>query len=131
MQKQNPQSKNELLSILLAGFWISVSEFLRNELLFKHLWVDHYKTLGLKFETTPVNGFIWFVWSLVFAVIISKLLSKFSRRETLIIAWVVGFLMMWLTLFNLQVLPIALLIFAIPLSLLEAWLAIVIIKRAE
>jgi hypothetical protein len=43
--------------------------------------------------------------------------------------FVAAFVMMWLTLFNLQALPVALLVFAIPLSLLEIWLAIFILKK--
>ena len=42
--------KKTILPILLATIWISVSEFLRNELLFKSYWIEHYKNLGLVFH---------------------------------------------------------------------------------
>ena len=62
------------LAILAAGGWITASEFVRNELFFKHYWVDHFAGLGLKFATLPVNGFLWTLWSFGLAAVIAKLL---------------------------------------------------------
>jgi len=121
--------KKNALSIILAGIWITASEFLRNELLFKQIWVEHYKSLGLQFETLPINGVIWMLWSFLFAALIAILLKKFTFKETLIIGWISGFILMWLTLFNLQVLPLILLAYAIPLSLLEVFIAEIIIQK--
>lgn len=120
--------KSSILSIMLAGLWISISEFVRNEFLFKKYWTDHYSSLGLSFETLPINGILWFVWSLLLAFIIFKLLPKFSFIETVILTWLAAFLMMWITAYNLQVLPINLLLFAIPLSIIEILVASLIIK---
>ena len=121
--------KKAIISIGLAGLWISISEFIRNEFLFKSYWVSHYEALGLKFETAPVNGVLWLVWSMVLAGVVYALLKKFSFREALAIAWVMAFVLMWITVFNLQVLPLGLLIFAVPLSLIEVVVAGVIIKK--
>ena len=114
---------------MAAGIWITVSEFLRNEILFKNYWVEHYGSLGLKFATLPINGLLWMVWSFALAFMICKLLEKFSFHETMILAWLSAFVMMWITIYNLQVLPILLLIPAIPLSLVEVIVAGWIIKR--
>lgn len=120
-----------LLPILLSGLWITTSEFVRNELLFKSYWVEHYESLGLEFVTKPVNGIIWTIWSFLFAALIFVLLKKFSIKETLLIAWSIGFVLMWLVSYNLQVLPLQLLIFAVPLSMLEVGVAIGFLKLSS
>lgn len=119
----------KVIVVILAGIWITLSEFLRNEIIFKNLWENHYVSMGLSFETLPINGFLWVVWSFLFAFLIMRFLEKFSFKETVVISWILGFLMMWITLFNLQVLPVILLFFAVPLSLLEIVIAGFIIKQ--
>lgn len=121
--------QKKFIAIFLSGVWITFSEFLRNEILFKSYWVEHFSSLGLKFETLPVNGFLWFVWSMLLAYFIFRLLQKFTPRDTLFIAWIAAFVMMWITAFNLQVLPLGLLIFAIPLSVVEVIVAVAILSR--
>jgi len=117
------------LPVLLATIWISISEFVRNELLFKSFWVDHYKGLGLTFPSAPVNGAVWGVWSLVFAVAVYIISKRFSLFETAALSWVVAFVMMWLVIGNMGVLPYGLLVYAIPLSMLETLVAAFIVKQ--
>ncbi|MEZ4898546.1 MAG: hypothetical protein R2806_17030 [Saprospiraceae bacterium] len=121
----------KLLPVLLATLWISLSEFVRNEYLLKSYWTSHYSQLGLTFPSAPVNGAIWGVWSLVFALVIFVLARKFSQWETTLLAWVIGFVMMWLVIGNLAVLPFGILPAAIPLSLLEAFLATWIVRQFQ
>ena len=118
-----------ILPILAATAWISISEFVRNEFLFKSYWVDHYRDLGLIFPSEPVNGAVWGIWSLVFAAAIYIISRRFSLLETWLLSWAVGFILMWLVVWNLDVFPVRLLIFAVPLSLLEAYLAAWIILK--
>ncbi len=120
--------QTKILPILLASVWISISEFFRNEFLFKHLWLDHYKNLGLIFPSEPMNGAIWGVWSVLFAIGIWLVANKFSFWETIAISWLFGFVLMWISIGNLGVFPFALLYFAIPLSLLEVVIATIIIN---
>lgn len=115
--------------ILLAGVWITVSEFIRNEILFKSYWTDHYRALNLTFETKPLNGFLWVVWSMLFAWVLSQLREKYSMQESMAIGWTAAFVMMWITAYNLQVLPIGLLMIAVPLSLLEIFVALRILSK--
>ena len=121
--------KLPIIPVGLAGLWITASEFIRNELLFKPYWTSHYQGLGLTFETKPLNGVLWLVWSMIFACIIQQLIGRFSFRRSVAIAWVAGFPMMWITLFNLQVLPLGLLVFALPLSLIEVLVAALIMRK--
>ena len=121
--------KSIILPILLATIWISISEFVRNQLLFKSYWIEHYQGLGLTFPAEPVNGAMWGIWSLLFAIAVFILAKKFSLWETTLLAWFVGFVLMWVVIGNLGVLPPGLLVFAIPLSFLEAFLASFIVKK--
>jgi hypothetical protein len=121
--------KHQILKIIFAGFWITLSEFLRNEVLFKSYWVNHFSSIGLQFTTSPVNGIIWIIWSYILAYIIFKLLQKFTFIETFILAWLAAFAMMWMVIYNLQVLPMALLLIAVPLSALEIVVAELIMKQ--
>jgi hypothetical protein len=122
--------KKPFLAIIIAGIWITVSEFLRNELLFNSYWVNHFSSLGLKFATLPINGMLWMIWSFILAFIIFNLLKKYSFKETMLISWLAAFVMMWITIYNLQVLPLMLLVFAVPLSIIEVLVAGLIIRKA-
>lgn len=119
--------KHKYFVIVSAGLWIAVSEFVRNELLFKQLWVDHYHSLGLEFITLPRNGILWIVWSFLFAWLLFQFLRKFSFKDTFVYSWIIAFVMMWITTYNLQVLPLKILFAAVPLSLLEVWIALLIL----
>jgi hypothetical protein len=71
------------------------------------------------------------VWSLLFAIAIYFIASKFSTIQTVIISWLVAFLMMWVVVGNLGVLPYGILWFALPLSIIETVVAALIIKKFQ
>lgn len=121
--------KRAVFSVLLATVWISISEFVRNSFLVHDAWLAHYQNLGLTFPEQPVNGAVWGIWSLVFAIIIYVLHQKFTFWQTGLLSWIIGFAMMWLVIGNLGVLPIAILPYAIPLSILEVLVAVFIINK--
>ena len=118
-----------ILTVISATIWISISEFLRNEILFKSYWIMHYKSLGITFPSEPINGAVWGIWSLLFAIAIFIIAKRFTLLQTTFLSWFIAFVMMWVAIGNLGVLPYGLLIFAIPLSLLEAFIATLIIKK--
>jgi hypothetical protein len=109
--------------------WISISEFVRNEFIAKSYWTGHYEKLGLVFPAEPINGAIWGLWSLLFALAIFIISKKFSLLQTTFLSWFVGFVLMWVVAWNLGVLPVGILFIAVPLSLLEAFVASFIIKK--
>ena len=121
--------KEMILPILLTTIWISISEFVRNEFLLKSYWTEHYENLGLVFPSEPINGAVWGLWSLCFAIVIFIIAKKFTLLQTALISWFLGFVLMWLVVGNMNVLPFGILPFAIPLSLLEAYIASLIIKK--
>jgi hypothetical protein len=121
--------KKTVLPILLATIWISISEFIRNTFLVHNFWLKHYQKLGLVFPEQPINGAVWGIWSLCFAIAIFIIAKKFSLLQTTFLSWFVGFVLMWIVIWNMSVLPTGLLLLAIPLSILEAFLASFIIKK--
>lgn len=113
--------KSPVIPVILATVWISIHEFLRNQLLLADVWEAHFAELGLTFPAKPINGAMWGVWSLIFAIFIYLLSKKHSLIETTLIAWIAGFLMMWVVIGNLSVLPYSVLPYAVPWSVLEAY----------
>lgn len=121
--------KTETLPILLAAVWIALSEFARNQFLLKSLWVNHFEKLGLIFPTDPVTGTAWGIWSLMLAISIFILARKFTLLQTTMLSWFIVFAMMWLVLGNLVILPHLLILYSLPFSILETFVATWIIKR--
>ena len=124
-------SRRLIVAVFAPTLWISFSEFFRNEILLKSYWTEHYEKLGLEFPSEPVNGVVWIVWSLMLAAVITFLLRETTLRKTLVITWVMAFLMMWVVIGNLSVLPTILLAFAIPLSVIEIYVAARIIQYVD
>jgi hypothetical protein len=121
--------KRIIFPVFTAAIWISISEFLRNQVFFKNYWIDHYGELGLVFPAEPANGAIWGVWSILFATLIYFIAKKFTLLQTTFLCWFAGFVLMWTVIGNLGVLPFGLLIFAVPLRVFETFMAAWIIKR--
>lgn len=119
----------KVLAIFSATVWISVSEFARNETFLKPFWNEHYQNLGLTFPSEPVNGAIWGVWSLCFAVVLFFLSLKFSYWQSVALGWLAGFALMWLVTWNLLVLPLSILVYALPLSILETVIAVWLLRK--
>jgi hypothetical protein len=115
--------------ILLATVWIALSEFVRNQFLLKSYWIKHYESLGLIFPSKPINGALWGVWSLAFAIAIFIISRRFSFLQTALLSWFSGFVLMWIAIENLGVLPRGLMLIAVPLSLIEAFLASLIVMK--
>jgi hypothetical protein len=117
----NLQSRN-IMAVILTGIWVNASEYFRNEVLLKKYWIDHYQALGMTFPSEPKNGMIWVAWGFLFAIAIYLISRKFNLIQTALVSWFMAFVLMWVVTWNLNVLPSAILIYAVPLSLLEAFL---------
>jgi hypothetical protein len=115
-------SSRSITAVLLSGLWVNASEFVRNEVLLKTYWVDHYQSLGMIFPSELKNGVIWIAWGFLFAAAIYVISRKFNLIQTALISWFMAFFLMWVVTLNLKVLPSAILFYAVPLSLLEAFI---------
>jgi hypothetical protein len=111
--------------------WISIHEFVRNQFVLLNIWEAHYSSLGMVFKTEPVNGMVWGLWALVFSLVLYRLSKMMSLGENILWGWVIGFILMWLVIGNMQVLPYATLLYAIPWSLLEVAGSVWIIHRMK
>ena len=118
-----------ILSVILTGIWVNACEFVRNEVLLKRYWVDHYQSLGMTFPSAPINGMIWVLWGFLFAIAIYFISRKFNLVQTALVSWFMAFVLMWVVTWNLNVLPSAILLYAVPLSLLEAFIGSYICAR--
>ncbi|MDH2915545.1 MAG: hypothetical protein PXX77_01580 [Gallionella sp.] len=116
----NLRSRN-ILAVALTGIWVNASEFFRNEVLLKSFWTGHYQSLGMTFPSAPHNGMMWVLWGFLFATAIFVISRRFDLLQTTLIGWLVGFVLMWIVAWNLNVLPGGILTYAIPLSLLEVF----------
>jgi hypothetical protein len=118
-----------ILAVTLTGIWVNASEFLRNEILLKTYWVDHYQSLGMTFPSEPLNGMVWVAWGFLFAMAIYSISRRFNLIQTTLVSWFMGFVLMWVVTWNLHVLPGAVLMYAVPLSLLEAFIGSCICRK--
>jgi hypothetical protein len=121
--------KNIVLPILLTGIWINFSETLRWVFFVEPYWVEYYQNLNLTFPTGLINNIIWMIWGFSFAAIIFIISRKFTLLQTTLLSWFVSFVMLWIILWNIEMLPIGYLWFVIPLSLIEAFIATLICKK--
>ena len=108
-----------ILAVALTGIWVNASEFLRNEILLKTYWVEHYQMLGMTFPSEAKNGMLWVVWGFLFAIAIYFISRRFNVIQATLLCWFMAFVLMWIVTFNLNILPGDILVYAIPLSLLE------------
>ncbi|HPR29346.1 MAG TPA: hypothetical protein PLI03_08365 [Chitinophagales bacterium] len=121
--------KKVIFPVLLAMIWISIHEFVRNQVVLTQHWTDHYASMGLVFPADPVNGAVWGVWALLLAGFIRIITPKFSFMETVFLSWLAGFIMMWVVIGNMGVLPVQILPVAVPWSLLEVFGAVWITRK--
>lgn len=124
----NVRSKS-IIAIFLAGVWVNASEFFRNEILLKKYWIEHYQSLGLVFPSSPVNGILWMVWGFLLALAVYLISRKFNLLQTTLLGWITAFVLMWMVLWNLNVLPVPIFVYAVPLSLPEVLIASYICRK--
>jgi hypothetical protein len=109
-----------VLAVALAGVWVNLCEFVRNQVLFLPQWQAHFRDMGLVFPAQPVNAMLWVVWSFLLAGMAFAVSRRFGLWQTTFIVWVAAFVMMWVVIWNLAVLPVGILPIAVPFSFIEA-----------
>ncbi len=122
-------SSRSVLAVFATGVWVNASEFFRNEWLLKHYWTAHYESLGFTFPSAPLNGMVWMLWGFLFATVIYLVSRKFDLKQTVLLSWLTGFVLMWVVVGNLGMLPMGILVYAVPLSLLEVFVGTLICRK--
>jgi len=118
-----------VLAVLLAGVWVNLCEFVRNQLLLLSQWQAHYRGMGQVFPAQPVNALLWVVWAFLLAGTVFAITRRFGLWRTTFLAWVMAFVMMWVAIWNLSVLPLGILPVAMPFSFIEVLGAALICRR--
>ena len=121
--------KRYFLAVAASGVWMNASEFIRNELVIKHVWVGGFEEIGLSFPSAPVNGLVWVVWAFIFCAVLAALNMRFNVLKSAIICWVTGFGLLWIAMWNIGILPKGLLYWAVPWSFVEVYVAAFICSR--
>lgn len=117
-----------IIAILLTGIWVNSSEFFRNTILLKTYWSSHYQFLGVTFPYDVMNGIVWLVWGFLFAIAIYWISRKLNLIQTTLACWFMAFVLMWFITWDLT-LPNEILMYAVPLSLLETFIGAYICKQ--
>ena len=124
--------KNTILPILLTGIWLNISGTIRWIYLIEPYWHEKYIYLNLEFPAEPINNIIWMIWGLMFAIVIFILSKKFSLIQTTLLSWFMVYVMMWIVVWNVGVLPTRMLWINIPLSFIDAYVgALICIKLSK
>lgn len=114
--------KKNIWPILVTGIWINLSETLRWIFLIEPFWIEKYQLLNLTFPGENVNMIVWMLWGFLYATTIFILSKKFKLVQTTLLSWFIAFVMMWIVVWNVGVLPTEMLWYNIPLSLLETFI---------
>ncbi|MDZ7698454.1 MAG: hypothetical protein U5R49_16520 [Deltaproteobacteria bacterium] len=120
--------KKITLAVVISGIWITASEFVRNVVMFKSYWLNKYSALGHPFPSSPINNLLWVAWCFFLAGCTVYLVRKLSFVGAVLITWILGFVMMWIVMWNLSVLPTGLLPVAAPWSFVEVIVAVLIAR---
>jgi hypothetical protein len=105
--------------ILLVSLWINIIETLR-WILFAKPDIDmHFKAANLVLPNEPINNLLWLIWGIIIAVMIFIVSKKFKVLQTTFIVWITVYVMHWIALWNMAVLPINILWLAVPLTFIN------------
>lgn len=121
--------KKTILPILITGIWINLSETLRWLFFIKSYWVEHFEKLGLVYSEEPINLIMWMIWGFLFATLIFILSKKFTVFQTTLLSWLSVFVMMWVVVWNIGVLPVDMLWYNAPISFVEIFIGALICRK--
>lgn len=121
--------KKIIIPILTTGIWVNISETIRWICLIEPYWFEKYEQLGIIFPKEDINLIVWMIWGFVYATIIFILSRKFTLVQTTIYSWLVVFVMTWIVLWNIGILPTKMLWYNVPLSILETFVGALICKK--
>lgn len=121
--------KKSVLPILVTGLWINISETILWIFLVKSYWIDRFDKLNIQYIEEPINMAVWGIWGFSYATVIFILAKKFTLIQTTLLSWSMVFVMMWMVVWNVGVLPTKMLWFNAPLSLIVTFVAVWICKK--
>jgi hypothetical protein len=114
--------------ILLVSIWINIFETLRWMLFAKPEIDMHFQAVNLVLPNEPINNLLWLIWGIIIAVMIFIVSKKFKVLQTTFIVWITVYVMHWIALWNMAVLPINILWLAVPLTFINVLIGVLISK---
>lgn len=117
------------IAILAAAVWISLLEFLRDQYFVQSYRIEQNQLHGFMYREEPLMGSASGIWSLFLAIFIFLMTRKLNQWHATIAAFTGCVLLMWIINGDLRVLPARLLLFALPLIVLESFMAVWIIRK--
>ncbi len=118
--------KKAIWHILIISLWINIAETLRWLLYSKAYFLEVYQSLNLVLPFGPIYLILWLIWGILLSTIIYIISKKYTLLQTTVMIWIMAFLMVWITLFNLNVLPLSMLWLVIPLSFIDILVGVLI-----
>jgi hypothetical protein len=86
----------------------------------------YFKEANLVLPNEPINNILWMVWGIIIAVMIFIISNKFKVLQTTFIVWIAVYVMHWIALWNMAVLPINILWLAVPLTFINVLIGVLI-----
>jgi len=120
--------KKAIWKILLVSIWINIFETLRWMLFAKPEIDMHFKAANLVLPNEPINNLLWLIWGIIIAVMIFIVSKKFKVLQTTFIVWITVYVMHWIALWNMAVLPLNILWLAVPLTFINVLVGALISK---
>ena len=114
--------------IFLVSIWINIFETLRWMLFAKPEIDMHFKAANIVLPNEPINNFLWLIWGIIIAVMIFIVSKKFKVLQTTFIVWITVYVMNWIALWNMAVLPINILWLAVSLTFINVLVGALISK---
>lgn len=106
--------KKAIWQILLVSLWINIFESLRWVIFAKPDIEMYFKAANHVLPNQPINNILWMVWGVIIAIMIFIISKRFKLLQTTFIVWITVYVMHWIALWNMAVLPINILWLAVP-----------------
>lgn len=120
--------KKAIWQILLVSLWINIFESLRWVIFAKPDIEMYFKAANHVLPNQPINNILWMVWGVIIAIMIFIISKRFKLLQTTFIVWITVYVMHWIALWNMAVLPIKILFLAIPLTFINVLVGVLISK---
>lgn len=115
--------------IFLVSIWINIFETLRWILFAKPDIEVYFKSNNFLLPNESLNNILWLVWGVIIAVMIFIISKRYKVLQTTFIIWITVYVMHWIALWNMAVLPIKILFLAIPLTFINVLVGVLISKH--
>jgi hypothetical protein len=121
--------KKVFWQVLIVSLWVNIFETLRWILFVKPDIDIYFKSANLVLPNGPINNMLWLIWGIIIAVMIFIISKKYKVLQTTFIVWVTVYVMHWIALWNMAVLPINILLLAVPLTFINVLVGALICNR--